>query len=438
MTTPTLSLRQIAQAWWHLVISALLDALEVPMQLAVLARLGQPEINLAAYGGLVHTLTTTIAAPASFLLPTAIALGQNEDSRRKLRRFALMLGGLLTFVHALIAFTPLYSFVVVRVIGVPDRVAGPAQVGMMAMVPWSLTIAYRCLTQGFLIHEGRAQEVKNGVLVRLGIEGLVFLGVVLGNRDGGIVVITTAALAGASGEVVYLAMRVRSPDRVEPAPSVKSALTWSGLLAFYVPLALTELISVPVHPLRSAALSRMALPVASLAVYPIVYNLVVLFVSASRAFHDVVVALLDRPRALSLLRRFALLLAGAVSLLLLVIAITPLSTFIFSRMAMLPPPLVRLAQKGLWMALPYPGLLVFHSLFQGILVYTRFTRGIPEGLIVYLLVSTLILGLGAMRARAVGLYVVLISIQIGFLAETAWMWWRGRPALLSISGLEQM
>ena len=429
-----LSTRQIVQTWWPLVASALLNAIELPVQFAILARLSRPEINLAAYSGIVYTLTITIAALVSFLLPTSIALGKDWDSYLKLRSFAIWLGGLLTAIHALIAFTPLYDFVVVRLIGVPGEIVGPARLGMMIMTPWTWIAAYRCLNQGILIRGGQARAVSSGTLVRLSVEGLALLG---GYRVGnlpGILVVTVAAVAGAVGEAIYVGLRVRPLLRgqLKVAPPVEPPLTFRALLAFYVPLALTELISVPVHPLRSAALSRMPLPLESLAVYPVVHSLLAIFISASRAYHDVVVALLDRPQAVPRLRRFALGLAGVILLLLLTVAMTPLAGIVFGQVAALAPPLVRLAQRGLWIALLYPSLLVFHSFFQGALVHSRLTWGVPEGLVVYLLTSTVILGAGVIRGQIGGLYIVLISIQLGFLAETTWMWWRSRPALRAI------
>jgi len=126
------------------------------------------------------------------------------------------------------------------------------------------------------------------------------------------------------------------------------------------------------------------------------------------------------------LSRFALGLAGALTLLLAIVAATPLAEVVLARVAALPASLIDLARWGLWAALLYPGLLVFHSLVQGVLVRFRLTRGVPEGLVVYLLTSSLVLGLGVIWRRVAGLYVVWLSIQLGFLAETIWMWRRGR------------
>ena len=419
-------MRLIVQTWWPLVASTLLDAIETPVQLAVLARLSQSEINLAAYSGVVRTLAITIAAPASFLLPAAIALGRGQEARRKLRCFSAWLGGIATAVHALVAFTPLYDLVVGRWIGVPAEIIAPARLGMMLMTPWAWIVACRSLNQGLLIRSGQARDVSSGTLLRLGVGGVALWGGCWLRGVSGILVVVAAALIGAAAQVAFLVWRVQRAQKAERDETTAAPLTWRALLAFYLPLALTELISVPVYPLRSAALSRMPFPLDSLAVYSVVYNIASILASAGRAYHDVVVALLSGPRAMRALSRFALGLAGALTLLLAIVAATPLAEVVLARVAALPASLIDLARWGLWAALLYPGLLVFHSLVQGVLVRFRLTRGVPEGLVVYLLTSSLVLGLGVIWRRVAGLYVVWLSIQLGFLAETIWMWRRGR------------
>jgi hypothetical protein len=48
-----LSLRRIVRTWWPLAASWLLMSAELPLVSAVVARLAHPEIQLAAYGGVV-------------------------------------------------------------------------------------------------------------------------------------------------------------------------------------------------------------------------------------------------------------------------------------------------------------------------------------------------------------------------------------------------
>ncbi len=68
------SMRCIIRTWWPLAASWLLMGLEGPAISAVIARLANPEINLAAYGGVVFPLALFIEAPIIMLLAASTAL----------------------------------------------------------------------------------------------------------------------------------------------------------------------------------------------------------------------------------------------------------------------------------------------------------------------------------------------------------------------------
>jgi len=92
---------------------------ELPMVSAVVARLAQPEINLAAYGGVVYPLALIVESPIIMLLAASTALSKDWASYRKLRRFMMVAGAALTALHLLVALTPLYYVVVRGLIGAP-------------------------------------------------------------------------------------------------------------------------------------------------------------------------------------------------------------------------------------------------------------------------------------------------------------------------------
>lgn len=73
------SMRRIVKTWWPLAASWLLMGLEGPAISAVIARLANPEINLAAYGGVVFPLTLFIEAPIIMLLAASTALDSIRD-----------------------------------------------------------------------------------------------------------------------------------------------------------------------------------------------------------------------------------------------------------------------------------------------------------------------------------------------------------------------
>ena len=75
-----LSTRRILHTWWPLAASWLLMGAELPALSAVVARLANPEINLAAYGGVVFPLALIFELPVIMLLAASTALSKDYDS----------------------------------------------------------------------------------------------------------------------------------------------------------------------------------------------------------------------------------------------------------------------------------------------------------------------------------------------------------------------
>jgi hypothetical protein len=424
-------MRRVVVTWWPLAASWLLMAVEGPMMSAVVARLADPEISLAAWGGIIWPLALLIESPIIMLLSASTALSRDLDAYRKLRRFMMWAGGLLTVLHVLVAFTPLYYVIAVRLIGAPAEIVEPARLGLMIMTPWTWAIGYRRFNQGVLIRFGHSRTVGLGTLIRLSADGLVLaIGYLVGTVPG-IVVATGAIATGVVSEAIYAGLRVRPVLRhqLRMVPPSEDPLTRRSFLAFYTPLAMTALLNMLVQPMVSASLSRMPRALESLAVWSVVSGFVFLLRSLGFAYNEVVIALLDEPGAMRSLRRFAVSLIGLTTTLLLIVAATPLARLWFGRVSALSPPLVALASLGLWVGLPMPALSVLQSWYQGFIVHSRHTRGVTEAMVIFLLACSAVLLIGVGWGQVTGLYVGLAAYTVGMLVQVAWLWHRGHPVM---------
>jgi hypothetical protein len=404
---------------------------ELPLVSAVVARLAHPEIQLAAYGGVVFPLALIIESPIIMLLAASTALSKDWASYVLLRRFMMWLSAGLTGLHVLIAFTPLYYTVAQGVIGAPPEILEPARLGLMIMVPWTWSIAYRRFHQGVLIRFDQARAVGLGTLTRFVAVALCLsIGALIGLLPG-IVVAAGAVIVGILSEATFIGWRVRRVvrDRLKPAPAVEPALTYRAFLAFYLPLVLTAFLTLGTQPILSAALSRMPRAIESLATWTVLTGVLFILESMGVALNEVVVALLDEPGSTGSLRRFTWLLAAITTGLILLMAATPLSLAWFGGVAGLAPSLVELARRALWLALPIPALAVLQSWFQGALLNSRRTRGITEAVIINVLTGAIMLSAGVVLGQWAGLYVGVAAIAAGLIIQTAWLWWRSRPAL---------
>jgi len=403
---------------------------ELPLVAAVLARLADPSIHLAAYGGVVFPVSLMIEGPIIMLLAASTALSRDLQAYRLIRRFMNGAGLALTLVHATVAFTPLYDVVVAGWMGAPKEILAPARLGLMIMTPWTWSIAFRRFQQGVLIRFGHSRAVAVGTVVRLATMVTVLsVGYLIGTLPG-IVVGTSAVACAVLMEATVIGLWVRRvvsahlKDRLPPA----EPLELKRFLFFYAPLALTPLITLTAQPISSASVSRMPLAVESLAVIPVLNGLSFLLRSVGFSYNEVVVALLDRPEALIRLRRFAGLIALGTTSLLLLFALTPLGSFYFATLVGLDASLDGLALRGLWLILLMPALAVGLHFFQGILVYTHRTVAVTEAVALNFAVMVLLLLAGVRYGAVTGLFVALGAHLTGNIVQTGWLWYRGQGA----------
>ncbi|HZX00444.1 MAG TPA: hypothetical protein VFF10_10305 [Trueperaceae bacterium] len=414
--------------------SWLVMGLEMPVVSAVMARLADPEVNLAAYGGVVMPIALLIEAPIMMLLTASTALAKDMASYRLMYRFMMAAGLSLTVLHAALAFTPLYEILVVPLLGPPEVVREPAQLGLALMLPWTWAIAYRRYHQGLLIRFDLSRHVSIGTVVRLIVLVLTLLVSALLGASG-IVAGGLAIAMAVTAEAVYSGIVTR-PIVTGPlarATPVDPPLRFNVFWAFYAPLALTSFVSLVVQPLGSAAIARMPEALPSLAAWPVVGGLLFMFRSLGFAFNEVVVAMLDRPGAFHGLKRFTATLGGAVLAATLLVAFTPLSTLWFSIVSGLEPELARLATYGFAAALLWPFLDVLRNLFQGVIVHAGRTTSISESMFVFLGVAAALLLLGTTWRAFPALPYAMVSFVVATAAQVTWLWWRSRPALRKLS-----
>ena len=438
MTDSPLSLSRIFKIWIPLAASWLLMGMELPILSAVVARLTEPEINLAAYGGIVFPLALIIEAPVIMLLAASTALSKDWASYKKLYNYMILAGGLLTTIHLLVALTPIYYFVAKGLLGAPPEIIEPARIGLVIMTPWTWTIAYRRLHQGIMIRFGYTNIIGIGTGIRLGMDILVAsIGYFL--EFPGIIVATSAVAAGVTAEAIYIGFRVQPVLRMDlkPAPVLQPALTYRAFFDFYLPLVMTSLLTLLIQPMGSAALSRMPRALESLAAWPVVSGLIFMLRSMGVAFNEVVVALLDEPLSKKPLHRFTMLLSIGTTGTLFIIAATPLSRLWLENFSGLSPALSTLARNGLWFGILLPFLNSIQSWYQGALLNSGKTRGISEAVAIFLFSTGMALLGGVIWGRMSGLYVGLGAFSFGMLVQTIWLWVRSRPVLRGLHERDQ-
>ena len=402
-------------------------SLELPVINAIIARLVNPDVNLAAYGGVVYPIALTIEAPVIMLLAASTALSKDWKSYQRLKKITLLMGGILSVLHFVVAITPIYDWIVTVLLGAPQEVIEPARYGLLLLSPWTLAIAYRRFQQGAMIRFNRAHMVSEITLVRLiTVASVLTVGMLLKTIPGA----TLAGLAqglGVSAEAIFAGIRARKiRNEIKFAPPTKKPLSIKRFFSFYIPLAATSSLWLLWQPLISAAVSRMPDPLESLAIWSVLTGLLFIFRSPGVAYNEAVVALLEVPQAIQALRKFAHLAATIVCGIAIGFVFTPLSDFWFSAVANLSTERAVIAQMAISLGIPLTFLQMYISFFQGIIVSQEKTGPVAEAVVLFLVAMLTVLIFGIVTENYKGVYVASASFTIAHISQVLWLLLRSR------------
>jgi len=419
-----LSMRTLVRFWFPLATSWMLMTAETPVVTAVAARMADPKLQLAAFG-VAFSLVLMMESPIISMLTAANALARDRRSYRLVRRFMLGLSGILTLGMALFAATPLYDLVVLRLMGTPSDVAAIVRPVLLVMVPWPAAIAYRRFCQGIMIGQGHTRQVSYGTGLRLLTTLTVSLIGLAWGRLGGATVGACALGCAIVGEAVYahLASRhaVRAIQRAD-ALGEEGVHNLPALARFYVPLALTSMISLSTTPLLNFGMMRSLWPLESLAVWPVASGLLGMVRSFGYSLQEVIVALLNDASALKTMRRFAVLLAAGCLCLAAGIAFTPAGSWWLYRVAGLSPELVGFATSALRWAVLVPVLAVVQSWLRGIIVAGRATGAVAWATALNITVLILVLLGGVKLGRLAGASLAGVALTASQGVESLRLW----------------
>jgi len=417
-----LSTKKVLATWLPLVASWLIMSLVTPAINAVIARLSDSEINLAAYGSVAFPIAVIINAPGVMLLAASTALSRDWENYLKLRKLTLLIGLFLSVLHLCIAVTPIYDFIVNFLLDVPKEIVEPGRMSLLCMVPFSFGIAFRRFQQGAMIRFGHSKMVWETTVARLIVVGVMLtIGMVVKTIPGALLGGLTQGL-GILAAAIYAGLRIRKiKPEIQAAPKIENPLTVKQFLKFYFPLALTTTLLMLWQPLISATVSRMPDPLESLAIWSVISGVLSTLRSPGMAYRETVVAMLDEPKGFQILRKFTLV--GSIILIGLsaLFVFTPISEFWFSKVAYLDPDIVRIAQISLAIGIPLSFFRIYLSFFEGIIVHQGKTNTVAEAVVIFLVSLITILIPGVFIESYKGVYVASTAYVFANFVQTLWL-----------------
>jgi len=413
---------EVFRFWLPLAATWFMMSVEGPFLAAVIARLAQPKVNLAAYG-VAFAFAMLLESPVILLMSAATALVTDRPAYRTLRDFTFLLNGAVTAAMALCLLPGLFALLFEQGVGLPPEVAGPTRAAALLLLPWPAAIGYRRLYQGILIRSGRTRMVALGTVVRLsGMAGAALFGATVLHLPGA----TTGALglsAGVVAEAVAARVMARRSVRELAPDGPGRELTFRRVWDFYLPLALTSMLNLGVNPLVTFFLGQSRMALESLAVLPVVNSLVFLFGSGGLAFQETAIALLGPGReGYPVLRRFAWTLGLCAAAALILTAYTPLLGLWLGGVSSLSPELAAVAALPVRLLALQPALTVAQCFQRALLVAARRTRVVTAATVVEVAVIASVLGAGVHGFGWVGAVAAAAALLCGRATSVLFQW----------------
>jgi Na+-driven multidrug efflux pump len=241
-----LTSRRILSFWLPLAATWLMMAVEGPYVAAIIARLANPTINLAAYG-VAFSFAFISEAPIIMIMTAANALVRDRASFVALRRFIYTLNALVTAAFLVGLSPPLFRFFTDQVVGLPPEVAELTHLALGMLVLWPGAIGYRRFYQGILVRHGMPRLVAYGTVVRLASMSVSAVALAALTRWPGAAIGAIALVSGVVMEAAasrWMARHLIARLLTEPGTAGAEVLSTRAILRFYVPLALTSLIAI--------------------------------------------------------------------------------------------------------------------------------------------------------------------------------------------------
>lgn len=416
--TDKLTYKRVFLFWGPLALTWLIMAFEQPFLIAFIARLDEAKYNLAAFG-IAGSFALIVEAPIIMLMTASTALVRGKHTYQKLKKFTDILNASITIVQLIILIPAVFTFIVEDVMNIPSNVAHLAHISLLIFLPWAASIGYRRFYQGILIRHNLTRRVTYGTMVRLIV--IIIVGVFLYMTDIEGAYVGSAAMSLA---VFFeaIATRIMADQTVKKllvteesdAENSGREMTMRSISKFYYPLALTSILSLGVHPFVTFFLGMSYMPVESLAVLPVVSSLVFIFRSLGLSYQEVNIALIGEKRQnYKVLRNFALLLGTIVTVLIALIAFTPLANLWFVNISGLSKDLSDLSYLPLKIMILMPALTVLLNFQRSTLVINGTTGPISKATAIELVVIVAVLLVGVVFLNLIGVVAATIAFMIG-------------------------
>ncbi len=330
MNTVRLSQKDIALFFLPLLLNVQLMSVSHSIINAGLARLDDAVVALAGFS-VAMVLHLFVASPSYQNHTITLAMVRSRKSLRGMLLFVILIASWVSILLALLAFSPIGTFILNRVLGVTPEVAKGAREALSFLVLLPFITGLRGLFQGLVIRARRTGLVSIATGVRIVmLFGYLWLGQLWFSGTQ----VAAFALLGCVGTetlvIGFFAWRVHLP------PDHADEKNFFDILRFGFPLAYSSGVQQMVPLLINAIISRLPDGTLALAAFGVIRGFLFLLAGPMRNLQQAYLALVRQAEDYAVLVRFSIKTSMVMALIMLLIA-WPLNEWLFGTVMGLDP-----------------------------------------------------------------------------------------------------
>ena len=426
-----LTKKKLFKLWLPLAIMWVVMALEQPMVTSAISRLPDAVNQLAAFG-FSFAIALLIEGPVIQMLSAGTATTNSVASYKKLLNIQRFIAIVTTSIHIILSITPVFRFMAVKVMNLPEELVTPAHHAFVVLIPWAATIGYRRLWQGVMIKHGRSNYVPIVMYIRIALAAVVLgLGILFKPFGGALLGGITLSLGVISGMVSAYIFAKPCLDALPK--TADDDISRKQMIAFYIPLAITSIINLGVRPLLNIGIVRGTFPVESLALWPVVLAYIFLYTSIAQSLQEIIIAEYSK-KNLKVIKSFVNTVAIIiVSAYILIYAIKPLWQLWFVKISNAPTELLGYLPAALAIFIFMPFISAKISWFRAILVAERETTSLTYAVFVNIGTLMSVIYILPFFVEIPGVYLASIAYLSSYLFESLFLFYRSRKLKIGIT-----
>lgn len=206
-------------------------------------------------------------------------------------------------------------------------------------------------------------------------------------------------------------------------------VTQRRIFWFWLPLAAMWIMMAIEQPLVSGVMARLPDPALNLAAFGVTFALALLVEGPVVMLLTAGTALPKDRQSYRRLMHFTHLMAGGLTALHLLIALTPLYGLLVGKLIGAPAEVIELSREGFLLMTPWTAAIAYRRLWQGVLIRFNRTNVVPLTIAARLITTIVVLGIGLFWGRVPGVYVGSIGLSLGVTAAAIVSYAFARPTI---------